>query len=590
MSKQPLLILAICFITGIALQELSPISWAILSVLGAIAAGASLLSLLKRISIQRLKPFINGFTFFVLGIGLHFLNTMQPQLPNITGNRQLVFHLDKKLNSNEKNRRYEVVFVADGQEIPGVVSVPKKVPELDFAHWYQGEFRINELKSPENDFQFDYARYMSRKYIFFQGFLYGSLQAAERKELSIREEIKQNRNIVLHKINEAPISSRSREFMKGIILADRTEMDSQTIQDFSRSGLVHILAISGTHTMIIFGLFLFLLKKLLPAKFQKIALVSSLVFIWIFAVYIGMGSSVVRACIMLSTYYGFKILQRKTDALHAMSLAALAILLADTHQLFDVGFQLSFLAVLGIIWLNKPILQFLPKPRNNFQKWMVNIPSITMSAQLMTLPLVLFYFHQFSAISFIANLVVIPFSEIFIIGSLLSTVVIALGLEIEILQVVYDILVQFLLDLIHGFATLNSGFWENVAMHWSETAVLLLIVFLIGLTLRTRKAKSSLWLCLSVAFFLILRFGLDHQHSLRSEQLVHRYYKNKVVSVKEENQVVFFVPENAELEQVQKYLINPYLTSRRIKSFEIRSLPKNVSRVTWNGKTLDLEN
>ena len=122
---------------------------------------------------------------------------------------------------------------------------------------------------------------------------------------------------------------------------------------------------------------------------------------------------------MISAYYGFVLLQRKPDLLHAMAIAGFAILMVDTQQLFDVGFQLSFLAVLGIYWLNEPILRYLRKPRSKVQNFLVNMVSIGFAAQLATLPLVVYYFHQYSFLSIIANLVILPFSEIIIIFSLL---------------------------------------------------------------------------------------------------------------------------------------------------------------------------
>ncbi len=590
MSRQPLLILALCFIAGIALQELLDFQVSVIYAMAAIVGLSLVCSFIRKFAFQKFKPVFYGIICVVLGVLLHFQNGLKPSLPAFEGKREAVFYLDKKLNSNEKNRRYEVVVVHKDSKIKSVISVPRELPELDFAHWYKSEFRFTELKSPEHDFQFDYARYLSRKDIYFQGYLTGSLSVAERKSLSFGEKIRQHRSEVLQKINETKISARSREFMKGIILADRTEMDSETVRDFSKTGLVHILAISGTHIMIIFGIFLLLVKTILPSRFRKQAILVSLLMIWLFAAYIGFGNSVVRACVMISAFYGFSLLQRKTDGLHAMALAAFAILLSDTHQLFDVGFQLSFLAVLGIFWLNKPLLKLLPKPRNTFQKWMVNIPTITVSAQLMTLPLVLYYFHQFSPVSFVANLAIVPLSELFILGSLLATVLIGSGIEINFLHQAYDYSVQKLLDVIHGFASLDKGFSENIAMHWSETVLVLGIVFLAGLYLRYRRPKTSLWLAFSVSLFIMMRVGMDLYYGTKSEQLVHSHYSQKIVSVKTGNQVVFFIPDNAEEEKLRKYLINPYLTSRRTKKFEIMKVPKNVSSVSWNGRTFNLQN
>ena len=126
-----------------------------------------------------------------------------------------------------------------------------------------------------------------------------------------------------------------------------------------------------------------------------------------------------RSCLMLTFYYIMVLLQRKPDLLHSMALAGLIILMLDTQQLFDIGFQLSFLAVFGIYWLNRPILNCLPKARNNIHDFFLQVVSVTLSAQLITLPLILYYFHQFSFISVIANLIIVPLSEIIILFSLL---------------------------------------------------------------------------------------------------------------------------------------------------------------------------
>ena len=197
------------------------------------------------------------------------------------------------------------------------------------------------------------------------------------------------------------------------------------------------LAISGSHMAIIFWLILLLLKPIFPANFRCVPIVISLIFIWLFAIFIDFGSSVIRSCIMISAYYFYVLLQRKPDLLHAMAISGLAILIFDTNQLFDVGFQLSFIAVFGIFWLNEPILKYLPKPKNNVQNFLVNVVSISIAAQLATLPLVIFYFHQYSLISVIANLVVIPFSEVIIVFALLMTILLGFGFEISWLKALY---------------------------------------------------------------------------------------------------------------------------------------------------------
>uniref|UniRef100_A0AAU6WP33 ComEC/Rec2 family competence protein n=1 Tax=Chryseobacterium endophyticum TaxID=1854762 RepID=A0AAU6WP33_9FLAO len=266
-----------------------------------------------------------------------------------------------------KYRKYEAEVQAGKEHFNAVVYIPREEHELDFKHYYKTQAYISKPKTPQYDFQFDYSKYLKRKNIEYQCFVSDIIVSAEHSESSWSENFSQKRLEVLQNINKTSLSPKSREFLKGIILADRTEIDQQTVQDFSRSGLVHFLAISGTHIVVIFGLFYFIFIKVLPLRFRKEAIISSLVLIWLFTAFIGFGSSVVRSSLMLSIYFIYVLLQRKTDLLHSLSLSALVILVFDTQQIFDVGFQLSFLAVLGIYWLNQPILSYFPRQDNRLK-------------------------------------------------------------------------------------------------------------------------------------------------------------------------------------------------------------------------------
>ncbi|MEZ7530156.1 ComEC/Rec2 family competence protein [Cloacibacterium sp. Arc13] len=530
--------------------------------------------------------------FLVLGIFAHELHNKEQVFPNFPNSSEVVFTLDKKLNSNEKNKRYEVKILKVNDEINHlglVLSVPKEEKELDFKHFYKAEIYLNKVKPNAQDFGFDYQKYLDRKQIYFQGYAPNSFQVAEKENLTLSEKIKQKRLEVLQNIDQAKLSEKSKEFTKGIILADRTEMDRETVEDFSKSGLVHILAISGSHMAIIFWLILLLMKPIFPASFRNVPIVISLIFIWLFAIFIDFGSSVIRSCIMISAYYFYVLLQRKPDLLHAMAISGLAILIFDTNQLFDVGFQLSFIAVFGIFWLNEPILKYLPKPKNTVQNFFVNVISISIAAQVATLPLVIYYFHQYSLISVIANLVVIPFSEVIIVFALLMTILLGFGFDISWLNAFYDYGVQLVLKVIHFFASLDVFFFKNIPMHWSEVIVLFLMIYFLRRFLTHHHLKSLIKVGFLVILFLMLRIGFNYYENSKSEILVHEFFKEKIISVKEKDKVVFFVKNSKNLEKQKKYIIEPYLVARRVNDFKIIFVPQNVKSLVINKKNYKLE-
>ena len=592
MNKQPLLILWICFIFGILISEKLSLSTALVNVFLSFSFLFLVFSFFKIHFFFKIKDFVLSIFFLGLGVFAHELHNKEQVLPNFPNSSEVVFTLDKKLNSNEKNKRYEVKILKVNDEINhlgSVLSVPKEEKELDFKHFYKAEIYLNKVKANAQDFGFDYQKYLGRKQIYFQGYAPNSFQVAEKENLTFSEKIRQKRLEVLQNIDQAKLSEKSKEFTKGIILADRTEMDRETVEDFSKSGLVHILAISGSHMAIIFWLILLLLKPIFPANFRNVPIVISLIFIWLFAIFIDFGSSVIRSCIMITAYYFYVLLQRKPDLLHAMAISGLAILIFDTNQLFDVGFQLSFIAVFGIFWLNEPILKYLPKPKNNVQNFLVNVISISIAAQLATLPLVIYYFHQYSLISVIANLVVIPFSEIIIIFALLMTILLGFGFDISWLNALYDSGVQLVLKVIHFFASLDVFFFKNIPMHWSEVIVLFSMIYFLRRFLTRHHLKSLIKVGFLVILFLMLRIGFNYYENAQSEILVHEFFKEKIISVKEKDKVVFFVKNSKNLEKQKKYIIEPYLVARRVNDFKIIFVPQNVKFLVVNEKKYSVE-
>ena len=592
MNKQPLLILWICFIFGILISEKLSLSTALVHVFLSFSFLFLVFSFLKIHFFFKIKDFVLSIFFLGLGVFAHELHNKEQVLPNFPNSSEVVFTLDKKLNSNEKNKRYEVKILKVNEksvDLGLVLSVPKEEKELDFKHFYKAEIYLNKVKANAQDFGFDYQKYLGRKQIYFQGYAPNSFQVAEKENLTFSEKIKQKRLEILQNIDQAKLSEKSKEFTKGIILADRTEMDRETVEDFSKSGLVHILAISGSHMAIIFWLILLLLKPIFPANFRNVPIVISLIFIWLFAIFIDFGSSVIRSCIMITAYYFYVLLQRKPDLLHAMAISGLAILIFDTNQLFDVGFQLSFIAVFGIFWLNEPILKYLPKPKNNVQNFFVNVVSISIAAQVATLPLVIYYFHQYSLISVIANLVVIPFSEVIIIFALLMTILLGFGFEISWLNTLYDSGVQLVLKVIHFFASLDVFFFKNIPMHWSEVIVLFSMIYFLRRFLTRHHLKSLIKVGFLVILFLMLRIGFNYYENSQSEILVHEFFKEKIISVKEKDKVVFFVKNSKNLEKQKKYIIEPYLVARRVNDFKIIFVPQNVKFLVINEKNYSVE-
>ena len=575
MNKQPLLICAICFGLGVFFQDKFDFPfWGAATTLVLGIVGFLTGFFIRNFFFDRLKSAFLIFLFFGIGIFLHFLNTNSAQNFDFEKNKttKIVFQLSKKLNSNERNKRYEVEILNFEKPFSAVISIPKEQQELDFLHLYSAEAYLNSTQKPQYDFQFNYQKYLARQNIHYQGFIPNEISFKKKESVSFADKIKQKRLDLLFRIDNSSLQPQNKAILKGIILADRTEIDQEIINHFSKTGLIHILAISGSHMAIIFLMILFVLNPIFSVKYRNIPIYISLAAIWGFAIFIDYGNSVVRSCIMITVYYIMIFLQRKPNLLHSLALAGMMILSIDTQQLFDVGFQLSFLAVFGIFWLYKPITNHYKPLKNRAIRFILNTFSLSLAAQLTTLPLILFYFHQFSIMSVFINVVSIMVSQGFIIFSFIVSILFGIEFTPDWLLEIYDWCASFFLNMVAFFSKTDFSFVENVSIEFPELIILFVLVYLLRSVFEKPNVKTFTRLSFFILLFLFTRILTNFYFWKKEETLLHSFFKQNIVSIKQGDKVVFIVSNEADMEKINNFVIKSYITSRRIKNIEIKKV------------------
>jgi len=575
MNKQPLLICAISFGLGIFFQDKfdfpfwGAVATLVLGIVGFLAG-----FFIRNFFFDRLKSAFLVFLFFGIGIFLHFLNTNSTQNFDFEKNKttEIIFQLSKKLNSNERNKRYEVEILNFEKPFSAVISIPKEQKELDFLHFYSAEAYLNPTQKPQYDFQFDYQKYLARQNIHYQGFIPNEISFKKKESVSFADKIKQKRLDLLFRIDNSSLQPQNKAILKGIILADRTEIDQEIINHFSKTGLIHILAISGSHMAIIFLMILFVLNPIFSVKYRNIPIYISLAAIWGFAIFIDYGNSVVRSCIMITVYYIMIFLQRKPNLLHSLALAGMMILSIDTQQLFDVGFQLSFLAVFGIFWLYKPITNHYKPLKNRAIRFILNTFSLSLAAQLTTLPLILFYFHQFSIMSVFINVVSIMVSQGFIIFSFIISILFGIEFTPDWLLEIYDWCASFFLNMVAFFSKTDFSFVENVSIEIPELIILFVLVYLLRSVFEKPNVKTFTHFSFFILLFIFTRILTNFYFWKKEEILLHSFFKQNIVSVKQGDKAVFIMSNEADTEKINNFIIKSYITSRRVKNIEIKKV------------------
>ncbi|GGK20984.1 competence protein ComEC [Yeosuana aromativorans] len=396
------------------------------------------------VSIHNPKNFANHYS--------HFISKDSNTPETIT------FRVREVLKPNTYYDTYIVdVLKTDEHSVSGksILNIPKDSTQntLNVDDIYITKTTFKPITPPLNPGQFNYKNYLGKRYIYHQLF-------ASRNELlkfksnqqtllgianNIREYINQRLKTYSFKPDELAI-------INALLLGQRQNISEDVYTNYANAGAIHILAISGLHIGIILIILNFLFKPLEKLRYGLFIKTILLLFIlWSFAIIAGLSASVTRAVTMFSIVTIGMNLKRPTNIYNTLAISIFIILLFKPLFIFDVGFQLSYMAVFAIVSID-PYLYKLWKPKYWLTKVYWHTLTITISAQLGILPLSLYYFHQFPALFFLTNLLIIP-----VLG-----IILGFGILV-ILMAVLKILPHFLVFLFGGSINVMNTIVDWVA-------------------------------------------------------------------------------------------------------------------------------
>lgn len=200
-------------------------------------------------------------------------------------------------------------------------------------------------------------------------------------------------------------------FAIGLLLGDRTEISEEIKSAFMNTGTIHVLAVSGSHVVLVVEIIFVIVGLFRFTKKPKILLTIIVLIYYMFLT--GAAPSIVRATLMMIVLYIGKYFEERTDVYNVLGVSAILILLFDPKQVFDVGFQLSFSAVFSIVYFYpklNALISRIPEPLEEFKmlKWLWQLFAVSLAAQIGTLPFTAYYFGKISIVSLFANLIIVP--------------------------------------------------------------------------------------------------------------------------------------------------------------------------------------
>ena len=368
---------------------------------------------------------------------------------------------------------------------------------------------LSEFPRPRNPGEFDYGKYLTLNEVDGILWLADTLESVSAEGWSLAVWFSVQREW-FGKVFDRLHGSRQAGFLRGVVFGDRREIPVELKESFVNTGTIHILAVSGSNVAVIaLALYMALGLFRIPKHWIVVTTIFGLLY---YMMITGASSSIVRATIMGCVILLGQILERKPDIYNSMSVAAMIVLLLSPSQLLDVGFQLSFAAVLSIVSIYPRLELLIRKIPARFEEikaldYILKLFAVSLAAQLGTLPFTGYYFERFSVISLAANLIAVPVVGINLVLGCLTLASSLFSMWIAgVYAALNEILVSFLLGFVQAAASVPYAVVETPGFSLTAGVVFYLslaCVLNLDKPAITKAASASLvvvgivWLCFS---------------------------------------------------------------------------------------------
>ncbi|WP_273274109.1 ComEC/Rec2 family competence protein [Maribacter polysiphoniae] len=388
-----------------------------------------------------------------------------------------------------------------------------------------------EITPSLNPHQFDYKNYMELQGIYHQLKTgpYNSFVLKHPKKTFLGG-ITTLRNTISTKLKQANFGKDEYGIIQALFLGQRSDISESTYNAYKNAGAVHILAVSGLHIGILLLFLEFLLRPLeLLRKGKEVKLFVIVVLLWGFAFLAGLSASVIRAVTMFSFVAYALYLNRPSNTFNILALSMFFILLViNPLLLFHVGFQMSYAAVLAIVWVY-PLLQKIWRPKYWLAKKIWQLLSVSIAAQLGVLPISLYYFHQFPGLFFLSNILIVPFLGLILGMGIIVIALVIMDLAPEQSIILYNNMIRLMNTIIDWVAQQEAFIFRNISFDLVQLVLTytLLIALVWLLHQYTYRKLCAVLVC--IITLQIWSLYKQHQTQHKEQLLVAHQTKNSIV-------------------------------------------------------------
>jgi competence protein ComEC len=487
--------------------------------------------------------------------------------------------LRERLKSSAFSERFvALVKQVDNKESSGKVLVNIYKDSLNhgfgIGQHLQFSTKVIPHKKPNNPDQFDYGKYLTNKSILAQVYV-------APNELKIGTIVHKDiwyfsdflRNKIKNRLEKNHFGKEELAVAMALLLGQQQEISTEIIQDYQLSGAVHILSVSGLHVGLLMFFINFLLKPLHKNRlnsYLKLTLIITI--LWFFAFIAGLSPSVVRSVTMFTFVAIGMHLNRKTNIFHTLLVSILLILLFQPAFIVDVGFQLSYLALFFILWL-QPLLASLWKPKTKVGNYIWEILTVSFAAQIGAFPLSIYYFHQFPGLFFVTNLLVIPLVSIIMAWGILVLILASFGTIPQFFTKILEYLIYFMNQIIKWVASLEQFIIQDISFNSYMLLSSFLLIFAVILWFKKPTFSKLAMVLIGILCFQFSYFISYWKHQQTNELLVFNSKRNTLISEKKNSRLTIYSDISTLKDLKNNKTIKPYLVANFSKIKNSNELP-----------------
>lgn len=428
--------------------------------------------------------------------------------------------------------------------------------------------RYKLVDPPQNPYEFNYQSYLGFKNIHYQTYL-------KSNEFQILP-VKPNGSIIYYAIKlrekcehqfRKYMDKESSGILSAFLLGSRSDLSQNIVNAFINTGTVHILSVSGLHVGIIYiviGYMLGFLNKIKGGRFIKVLL--TLLFVWMYAAITGFLPSVCRAAFMISIIATAEGFNRYVNTYNSIAVSLFFLLLFNPYLLVDVGFQLSYLAVLGIIYFQPRIYHCI-----NVENWLLRnswvMISVSVAAQLVTFPLSVYYFHQFPNYFLIANIVIIPLASVILYGGIFLLIISPFSSLATILGTVLSCIISFMNLILQKLSHLPYALLDNLLIDEVQLVILFIAILIFAGLIVSKSSwlKLAFGACITA---LCCSFAWKSYHISTQKEIIVFALKGKTAVGFTDNHNLYLNTESTLPDKQFSFSVKPYILHSGITSVE----------------------